>query len=334
MKARVLFLLIALAAITAGVSFYLTSSDASTSVPGETATPTITASPDLLEVTPTPTPVETPLTDATPAVAEAQPQKSPTRPPRPSRVNTRIKASIFSSSRDGEARTKFSPTTETIYLTATPEGLSPRAQVTASFRSLLESDTKFSSPVLGEASPKRRVFVFAFPRPSEGWIPGPYQVVVKPTEGDTVLEYGRFEIAQEGESLTTNFPEPEYLEITDDPNGDPRSTFDTNARTIHLRVATHQIKPGTQVRSVWSAFDVDKLEKGELVAVSSISAPGPEQDGLFSFEAPPGGFLTGAYQVDIYFEQDLVGSQAFFIKTPAEPLAESESSETLSDPEG
>ncbi len=307
MKSRVFVLLVLLAVLTASVVSYMKEARLQEE-PLATPSPTTPRTP---EPSPSPTPYSQPQAPEPIATHPVRPHRSAPRPPD---VQARLKAIVYSLSPDGQARTRFPADSETIYAVVTPEALNPRSPLFASFRSVAQADTEFSPAVQSTGTPQRRILAFA--RPEEGWQPGPYQIVFRSEQSDSVLDYGRFEIENPEAPPSTSFPEPEYLELQDDLEADPRSSFTADTSKIHLRVATSEIPAGTTVRTIWSAYDVERLADGELVAVASNPSPGPGQDSIFSFEPPPGGFLTGAYQVEIYFDQDLVGRQAFFI-TPA-----------------
>lgn len=282
--------------------------------------------PDIEDPAATPTavastpPKATPSTTPTP-VAEATPKKpwgldpSQTRK-RPVITNGRLKAHMFSDGPDGLARSGFGPSAEAVYLVITPEGIPKRVAMTASLRSALVEDAEFSKPIESTGSPRRRVFKFE--KPAKGWIPGPYQVMLKAARGKSVFGHLRFEILKKKPSRKSKFEEPDYLDLQEELDSPKRSTFTTATPKIHLRVATHKIPQGTPVKTIWSAVEVDRLVDGELVAVSERAAPDPEKDCIFVYSPPRGGFLKGAYKVDIYFEDEKVGSQAFFVQRAVE----------------
>ncbi len=315
MNKWVVLILMALAFLAGGLSFFTLDQKRDT-----------TASPSPVQATPglagSPTPIATGVGHVEPTPTSAQGSAS-RRPrtgnpfdsnPEASKAEGRVKALIFSESSGGNARTRFSEDTESVYMTMTPEAVADDVEIVAKFRSSLNEKDEFSEPVQSSGPPRRRTFRFA--RPKDGWTKGPYQVMVKTGADAEVLTLTRFEITS-SKLDTPQYKDPEYLELVRDASStDTVSIFYANDQEILLRVATFELKTGVVVRSVWSAVEVDKLTPGELVAVSDLQAPGPEQDSIFKFAPPRGGFLPGSYRVDIYFDQQLVGSQAFFVQPP------------------
>lgn len=328
MKTWVAVLLIILAFVAGGLSSRISSNSESQEV-------ALPASPSpVIAATPTP-----------PALAEASPSPATTRPagrpkdpkfgtppgaaslqPRPKtspRVEGEIKAMVFSAEvgDDRLAQTRFPASCEAIYLTATPHAVPDKVELTASFRSALVEEAPFSDPVPSSGPPRRRTFRLA--RPKEGWTPGPYQLAIRPAGSEQVLALSRFEILGEGAPLPTPLPEPSYLELKKQAQDQGSvSLFSTADRAIYLQVDSATVPSGLPIRTVWSAVEARNLERGELVAVAETLAPGPEEDALFTL-APPdlkSQFLPGSYRVDVYFDQQRVGTQAFFIQ-PAETTA-------------
>lgn len=234
------------------------------------------------------------------------------------KVDGKIKATIFSETPSGGARTLFSPATESIYLTATPEGLDDKVELVAEYRSVRDENEGFSAPVESSGPPRRRVFRLTPPK--TGWVPGPYQVIFKVKDGDQVVTVERFEIADPKTKIPDSMPQPEYLDLVPDLEAmEHHTSFQSNDGKILLRVSAPELPPGTPIRTVWSAVEADKLTSGELIAVSSQSAPVPGRDAVFTYEAPPRGFHPGTYQVEVYFDQVPAGSQAFFIEPAGKP---------------
>lgn len=228
-------------------------------------------------------------------------------------VSGTIKATILSESPSGPARTKFLAGQDAVYLTATPEGLDDKVEVVATYRSVVDESAAFSDPVDSSGPPRKRTFRLS--PPEKGWKPGPYQVVLKAKGTDQVLGLDRFEILGKDQTLAESMPAPEYVELVPDLEAEkPQTSFKAEDQKILLRVSGQELEPGTNMRTVWSAVEVDKLQSGELIAVSNQPAPGPGKDAVFTYEAPPGGFHSGSYKVDVYFDQELANSQAFFIE--------------------
>ena len=321
MNKWVVLILLILAAVAGGLSTMRESSDSP--APHSTSSPVVVSSP--AETTETPEPQEssnqTPENSgqASTSGTTTRPKSSPfgKRPSwakKPRNLGGKVKAVVFSDQANGDAKTKFPAGTQSIYLTVTPEGIKDEVELVAAYRATLDEKAEFSDPVQSSGPPRKRLFRLSPPK--EGWRSGPYQVLLKAKKGKKSFTHVRFEILKKGETTKSRFPKPEYLDLLADVNSnDSTSVFDSSIKKIYLRVATYAIEPGTQVRSVWSAVDVDKLTPGELVATTELSAPGKEQDAIFNFLPPRGGFLVGSYQVDVYFEQVKVGSQAFFIKS-------------------
>lgn len=257
----------------------------------------------------------TPKASPTPGATKSDPFS--TGPAKVQPVTGSIKAVTFSNSSGGPSQTKFPPDTSSIYITATPESLKNEIEVVAAYRSVLDEKAEFSPPVESSGPPRKRAFRLV--APEGGWKAGPYQVVFRVKGGDQVLGIERFEILGADEVLATEFPAPEYLDLVPDLGEETtsRNSFLSTDKEILLRVSASELKSGTAIRTVWSVVEVDLLTTGELVAVASQPAPGPGQDAIFTLEAPPGGYHSGSYKVDVYFDQELAGSHAFFVQTPA-----------------
>lgn len=241
--------------------------------------------------------------------AKVDPFSPKKKAPRP--VSGAIKAVILSNKAGGSAKTKFPKDTTDIYLTATPDGLNNRVEVVASYRSVMDENASFSTPVPSSGPPRRRTFRIA--APESGWAEGPYQVVFKVKDSDQVLGIDRFEITDQTAPADT--PKPEYLDLVPDLVAEePQASFTKDHKEIILRVSAQELAKGSPIRTVWSVVEVDKLTAGELVAVSMQPAPGEGKDAVFTFQAPRGGFHSGSYKVDVYFDQVPVGSQAFFVQ--------------------
>ena len=287
---------------------------------------------------------QSPLAEATPVVARptsvtakephfgrpGKPvvnRKPETGSSKPGIVMGEISAHIFSTKPGGPAQTRFPKSAGDVYLTLTPVKMSESVELVASTRSAMSEGAGFGAPVQSSGPPRLRTFRFA--PPEGGWIPGPYQVLVKPVGSEQVLLLSRFEIEKPDAPKPAACEPPEYLDLVSDPTADaPQSVFDTNDQQIYLIVPSK--KPGIKIRSVWSAVEVDKLTPGELLAANEVSAPAPGQDASFSFTPPKGGFLPGSYRVDVYFDQQQVGSQAFFIQ-PAPEVADASATPTAID---
>lgn len=241
---------------------------------------------------------------------------------KPGVVMGQIQAHVFSTKPDGPALTRFPKATTDVYLTLTPVKMRDDVELVASFRSAMSEGAAFSPPVQSSGPPRLRTFRFT--PPEGGWVPGPYQVVVKPAGSEQVLLLSRFEIDKPDAPKPPTYEAPEFLSLTLDTEAQtPQSVFHADDGQIYLIVSSGKVS-GKKVRSVWSAVEVDKLTPGELVAASETTAPGVGMDTSFNFAPPKGGFLPGSYRVDVYFDQQQVGSQAFFIQ-PAEEVADASS---------
>ncbi len=234
-------------------------------------------------------------------------------------IQGEIRAMVFSTEPGGLSLTRFSPSAGNIYLTLSPVGMPEDQELVASFRSTASENAPFSAPVQSSGPPRLRTFRFA--PPDGGWVSGAYQVVVKPAGGEQVLTVNRFDIAKADAATPAKFESPEYVHLGNSKdNNAPGSVFSAEDQRIYLRVASYKV-PGTPIRSVWSAVEVQELTPGELFAVTETVAPGEDEDALFTFDPPKGGFLPGSYRVDVYFDQQQVGSQAFFIQPSATAAA-------------
>jgi hypothetical protein len=244
---------------------------------------------------------------------------------KPGLVTGEIKAMIFATAADGEALTRFPSKTENVYLIVSPGSIPKDVELVASLRSVMKEGEAFSAPVPSSGPPRRRVFRFA--TPPGGWVSGPYQVVLKPAGSEQVLTLGRFEIEKPDAKPAPAFDKPEFLGLVSDLEAEKTSSvFHENDDKILLLVDSGKVPTGVKVRSVWSAVEVDQLAAGELVDVTEVSAPGPGQMSSFAFTPPKDRFLPGSYRVDVYFDQQPVGSQAFFIQPGGDQTASGEPS--------
>lgn len=234
-------------------------------------------------------------------------------------VKGEIRAMVFSTESGGPALTRFPKKSSNIYMTLSPVGMHEDQELVASFRSTGNESAPFSAPVQSSGPPRLRTFRFA--APEGGWASGPYQVVVKPAGSEQVLSVNRFEIDKADAPAAPVYESPDYVNLVKSNDGNaPTSVFSEDDEKIFLRVASYKV-PGTKIRSIWSAVEVKELTPGELFAVTETMAPGEDQDAFFTFEPPKGGFLPGSYRVDVYFDQQQVGSQAFFIQPAAAGVA-------------
>lgn len=331
MNKWVVAILLVLAFAAGGLSMYKMGQNAGPSY--SSATPTSSAAP---EVSPTPVATgegEKPLAKPTrvtgrePHFGRPGSNASPAAR-KPGVVMGQINAHIFSTKPDGPALTRFPSGTTDIYLTLTPIKMRDDVELVASLRSAMSEGAAFSEPVQSSGPPRLRTFRFAPPK--EGWVPGPYQVVVKPAGSEQVLLLSRFEIEKPDAPKPVVYEAPEFLSLTKDTQEQtPQSVFATDDQQIYLIVSSGKVA-GKKVRSVWSAVEVDQLTPGELVAASETTAPSEGMDASFNFAPPKGGFLPGSYRVDVYFDQQQVGSQAFFIQ-PAEEVADASSTPLATD---
>jgi hypothetical protein len=337
MSKWVVLFLMALAFVAGGLSFYKMGQLATPSPTAQGSgrpAPSTTTTPDLVPSPQAATPValasrtikgpnfgpppgtkNQPVSGATPPTSGPQTATNV----KPSLVTGEIRAYVFSTKPGGDARTRFPKTSGPIYLTVSPVGMRDSTELVASIRSAMDEKASFSEPVQSSGPPRLRTFRFAPPK--EGWISGAYQVIVRPAQGEQVLTQARFEIDPAEQPTPIAMPTPQYLNLMTDLS-DPsrsRSVFSQSDAAIHLVVDSAELPPGTSVRSVWSVVEVERLTPGELFAATE-STPGTDQDALFTFVPSKEGFLPGSYRVDVYFDQQRVGNQAFFIQ-PAEEVA-------------
>jgi hypothetical protein len=330
MNKWVVVILMALAFAAGGLSFYKM---------GQKTAITATPAPLTVATTPIATPSVLPANSS--PVPPTRRVKGPNfgTPPKPGTpvapksagpVKGTVKALIFSSQSDGDALTRFPKSTGNVYMTLTPDGVPDEVELVASIRSAMKEGDPFSEPVQSSGPPRRRTFRFA--PPAGGWVSGPYQVVVKPAGSDQVLTLTRFEVDKEGAPPPKTFEAPEYLKLMKDTTAQEGSSvfYETDPQ-IYLQVDSLKVPANIMVRSVWSAVEVEKLTPGELVAVAETLPPGGDQDSLFTFTPVnvrgTSKFLPGSYRVDVYFDQQQVGSQAFFIQ-PADEAAVGDASAT------
>lgn len=247
-------------------------------------------------------------------------QKEATQPRR--LAGASISALVFSTSVDGASRTRFPAESGPIFLTVTPFAVPDKVELMAAYRNSLKESEEFSAPVQSSGPPRKRSFRLS--PPSGGWSSGPYQVVIKPAGSEQVLTLSRFEIDKKGAPEEPVYPTPEYIDLVSSPEDeDARSVFDQKDSQVGLLINTEGVPETVMVRTVWSAVEVEQLTPGEIVAVSEKAAPGPGKDAFFTFIPREGNFLPGSYRVDVYYDQQEMGSQAFFIQPAAKESASS-----------
>lgn len=203
----------------------------------------------------------------------------------------------------------FSPETHGLDLIVSLHASSRRTDFTVDWS--LDGEP-LAEPQSVSIAPGERQVSFHLDRPSNGW-PEKKSVQVTVRIEDGILYRRSFRFAPEAGAH--QLPKPRYIRLQDDINATKtRLTYNASKHdTIFLIVDTSQLQPGTPVRAIWSARSVDKLQSGELVGETTVEAPQPDEDALFLFRAPKSGYLPGAYQVDLYFESELVASRNFWI---------------------
>ncbi len=322
MNKWVVFLLMALAFLAGALSFR--SGDASPPLAVASATPRDRPSPAVSAST-TPGAVSTPHVRATREPSFGLPPRRGDKKsgPKSAPAGASVSAYIFSNALDGPSQTAFPAKAGNIFMTVTPIGLPRGVELEASYRSSLKEDSPFSEPFQSSGPARKRSFCLT--PPEGGWSSGPYQVVVKPVKGDQVLTVARFEITEKDAPPAAKHPTPEYMDLVSSPNDqEARSVFDQTDSQIGLLVNTAEVPESVMVRTVWSAVEVEQLAPGEIISVSEKSAPGKDRDAYFTFNPSKSGFLPGSYRVDIYYDQQEMGSQAFFIQpTPQESASSS-----------
>ena len=327
MNKWVVFLLMALAFLAGAMSF---KNGANTSTPVASASPQSQPTPQI-SATADVTASATPLASVSP---EARTSREPSFGVPPKRGDkkssspkslppgTNISAYVFSTTLDGPSQTVFPVDTDSVYMTVTPIGLPRGVELVASYRTSLKEDAPFSEPV--KSSGPQRKQNFRLTPPESGWASGPYQVVIKPVNSEQVLTIARFEIAKEGASADPTYPTPEYIDLVRSPQDkEARSVFDQTDGQVGLLIDTGQVPESVTVRAIWSAVEVDQLASGEIIAVTEKQAPGKNRDAYFILNPSASGFLPGSYRVDVYYNQQEMGSQAFFIQPAAKESASS-----------
>lgn len=246
-------------------------------------------------------------------------------PPAKKIAGAAISALVYSTSVDGASRTQFPADTGAIFVTVTPFAVPDKVELVASYRNVLKEDAPFSAPVQSSGPARKRSFRLS--PPEGGWASGPYQLVIKPEGSEQVLTLSRFEIAKPDAAEPEPFPKPEYMDLVSSAEDEgARSVFDQKDPQIGLLINTEGVSESTTVRTIWSAVEVERLTSGEIVAVSEKAAPGPGKDAFFTFTPREGDFLPGSYRVDIYYDQQQMGSQAFFIQPAASESASASAS--------
>ncbi len=75
---------------------------------------------------------------------------------------------------------------------------------------------------------------------------------------------------------------------------------------------TGEVPPGTWVRALWTALEVEGLEPGHPVGNFETQTT-EGNDCLFVFSPPPKGFLPGSYRVQVYEDKTLAKTLEFTI---------------------
>ncbi|MCA9790735.1 MAG: hypothetical protein KC910_03040 [Candidatus Eremiobacteraeota bacterium] len=251
--------------------------------------------------------VASPSPQVTPAAPEARPTPEA---PAPGSSMSRLRSVVLTDDPEQPIDAEvFSPETHGLDLIVSLHPSSRRTDFTAEWT---QGGEPVTEPEAASVAPGQRQIRFHLDRPPAGW-PEKKSLQVTLRIEDGILYRRSFRFASEAGAH--RLPKPRYIRLQDDINASKtRLTYNsTRNDTIFLIVDTSQLEPGTPVRAIWSARSVDKLESGELVGETTVEAPQPDEDALFLFRAPTNGYLPGAYQVDIYFENELVASRNFWI---------------------
>ncbi len=244
-----------------------------------------------------------PLATASPQL-EAEPTASP---PPPGSSKSRLKAAVLTSDpKNPVDQAEFPLEADSLHLLVSLQPTSRKSEFRCRFT---QAGKDLTESVSEEVAPGQRQVNFEWKRPAKGWPQEPIQVSLYLQDGLLLRKTFQF---------TERPPEVGYqpkVTLTEDPHQEkPRFTFTTGVHEhIFLVVATEELPQKTPVRAVWIAKDVEGFEPDELLGEWTIKSGPPTEDGLFMFSAPQGGFIPGSYQVDVYFRQQLVSSQNFWI---------------------
>lgn len=255
---------------------------------------------------------------------QSRPFLADSRPDR--RIKGEVTAIVLSSKKDRGFETRFAADTKEVYIEVATRNMDPKTRLEASFRITKNKEGKFSTPVIEDDLTRRRTFTLK--EPPGGWKPGAYQLIIRISSSDKILSLSRFEIKKPDAPPANTYPSPEYMELTNSLEAESSGTnvFEETSSQIYLRIDSSKLEPGVEISSVWSAVEVSELAPLELIATSTLPAPSSEEDTVFTFTPPRGGFHPGSYRVDLYFDQVIVGSQAFFIESGS--VAESKATAT------
>ncbi|MBI3926466.1 MAG: hypothetical protein HY319_13075 [Armatimonadetes bacterium] len=271
------------------------------------STPTV-ESPEAVD-TASPSP-DNAVSPATPSGSALEtPSSSPGGTPAAAQGAGKLKTMILTDKeKDNVARVQFPSTTPEIFLVFTMEETVPGTTLKTVWKS--RDNPKIDMVDSTQAVEGRRRHTLSAVRPQNGWPLGHYRVTL--FVGPELVSSAEFEVVREVKPVQVG--KPEYAILTDDlGQRKERDKFAKAADEILLIVATDHLQEGTPVKSIWIAEEADQLDQGELVDTSTLSAPPPDQDGLFIFTPPEGGFHPGRYRVDLYVQDQRIASRPFRI---------------------
>lgn len=94
--------------------------------------------------------------------------------------------------------------------------------------------------------------------------------------------------------------------------------FSKEDRAIYGYWKTYE-KPGNAVKTVWIAVNAgDAAPPNTKIAEKAVPVPDKKDatwwDGTFALSRPTNGWPTGEYEVEVYFDAELVKTLHFFIR--------------------
>lgn len=96
------------------------------------------------------------------------------------------------------------------------------------------------------------------------------------------------------------------VEVSDDPNGGLKTSFNSDVKNIYVRWHGHDLPEGARVRLAWVAVDVgDIVDPNFIVDQTETVAPAPDSSARFTLGRPPDGWAAGKYRVDFFINDAL-----------------------------
>jgi hypothetical protein len=122
--------------------------------------------------------------------------------------------------------------------------------------------------------------------------------------------------------------------MTTGPDGEPTTSFPTDAPKIVALFKTDGVEKGDKIRSVWIADDVgDAAPANSKIDERTLTMEGDTEDGSFSLTKPTKGWPKGQYRLEIYVNDELVTTAKFSIQGAKTAVKQAKEEEGTSDEE-